>query len=107
MRCARFHTYTPGFAIRTCSIRWPSTRAKIMQAKSIYGCKFGQTEYANRAYMLDTSINGKLMKRVASGWKNALSQGRSQGGEGGKFPPPPETEKIAVEKWCYFRKLYF
>ena len=29
------------------------------------------------------------------------------GGKGGKSPPPPETEKIVVEKWCYFRKLYF
>ena len=27
------------------------------------------------------------------------------GGEGGKLPPP-ETEKIVVEKWCYFPELY-
>ena len=27
-------------------------------------------------------------------------------GEGGT-PPPPQTEKIVVEKWCYFRRLYF
>ena len=26
-------------------------------------------------------------------------------GEGGN--PPPETEKIVVDKWCYFRRLYF
>ena len=26
-------------------------------------------------------------------------------GEWGKFPPP-ETEKIVVEKWCYFPELY-
>ena len=29
---------------------------------------------------------------------------RPQGG--GSLPPPPETEKIVVEKWCYFRELY-
>ena len=34
-------------------------------------------------------------------------QGRSQGGKGGEIPPPPETEKIVVEKWGYFRELYF
>ena len=28
-------------------------------------------------------------------------QGRPQGGA-----PPPETEKIIVEKWCYFPELY-
>ena len=27
-------------------------------------------------------------------------------GEGGELPPPPETEKIVVEKWCYFPELY-
>ena len=27
------------------------------------------------------------------------------GGKGGSFPPP-ETEKIVVEKWCYFPELY-
>ena len=26
-------------------------------------------------------------------------------GEGGSFNPP-ETEKIVVEKWCYFQVLY-
>ena len=26
------------------------------------------------------------------------------GGKGGN--PPPETEKIVVEKWCYFPELY-
>ena len=26
-------------------------------------------------------------------------------GEGGKLPPP-ETENIVVEKWCYFPELY-
>ena len=31
--------------------------------------------------------------------------GRRRGGEGGSFPPP-ETEKIVVEKWCYFPELY-
>ena len=31
-------------------------------------------------------------------------QGRSQG-EWGKSPPP-ETEKIVLEKWCYFLRLY-
>ena len=30
--------------------------------------------------------------------------GRPQGG--GELPPPPETEKIDVEKWCYFPELY-
>ena len=30
-------------------------------------------------------------------------QGRPQG-DGGA--PPPETEKIVVEKWCYFPELY-
>ena len=24
----------------------------------------------------------------------------------GKLPPPPETKKIVVEKWCYFPDLY-
>ena len=37
----------------------------------------------------------------------SCDQGRSQGGERGEIPPPPETEKIVVEKWCYFRELYF
>ena len=23
-----------------------------------------------------------------------------------QLPPPPETEKIVVEKWCYFPELY-
>ena len=27
------------------------------------------------------------------------------GGRAGK--PPPEAEKIVLEKWCYFRRLYF
>ena len=36
--------------------------------------------------------------------RNLSDQGRSQGGRG---KPPPETEKNVVEKWCYFRKLYF
>ena len=27
-------------------------------------------------------------------------------GKGGNSPPP-ETEKIVVEKWCDFRRLYF
>ena len=30
--------------------------------------------------------------------------GARRGVEGGK--PPPETEKIVVEKWCYFPELY-
>ena len=39
---------------------------------------------------------------------NTSHQGRSQGGGRGEIPPPPpETEKIVVEKWCYFRRLYF
>ena len=29
------------------------------------------------------------------------------GGEEGGISPPPEAEKIVVEKWCYFRRLYF
>ena len=32
-------------------------------------------------------------------------QGRPQGG-GGKLPPP-ETEKIVAEKWCYFPELLY
>ena len=28
------------------------------------------------------------------------------GGEGGGEFPRPETEKIVVEKWCYFQELY-
>ena len=32
--------------------------------------------------------------------------GARRGGKGGSFPPPPETEKIVVEKWCYFPELY-
>ena len=32
-----------------------------------------------------------------------LSQGRPQGE--GEAPPPPETEKIVVEKWVYFPDL--
>ena len=35
-----------------------------------------------------------------------LVKGVARGGRG-EIPPPPETEKIVVEKWCYFRKLYF
>ena len=27
-------------------------------------------------------------------------------GGGGSFPSPLETEKIVVEKWCYFPELY-
>ena len=27
-------------------------------------------------------------------------------GEGGGTSPLPETEKIVVEKWCYFPELY-
>ena len=30
-------------------------------------------------------------------------QGRPQGG---MLPPPHETKKIVVEKWCYFPELY-
>ena len=29
------------------------------------------------------------------------------GGLGGSSTPPPEPEKIVVEKWCYFRRFYF
>ena len=37
---------------------------------------------------------------------NNLTKGVARGGgKGGN--PPPETEKIVVEKWCYFRELYF
>ena len=32
-----------------------------------------------------------------------VARGEGKGGNS----PPPETEKIVVEKWCYFRKLYF
>ena len=37
-------------------------------------------------------------------WGMELYKGVARG-KGGN--PPPETEKIVVEKWCYFRKLYF
>ena len=52
-----------------------------------YGISVGEEEY--------------LFYLLIVGWH----QGRRQG-EGGKFPSP-ETEKIVVEKWCYFRKPYF
>ena len=29
------------------------------------------------------------------------------GGGTGNVPPPPKLKKIVVEKWCYFRRLYF
>ena len=32
--------------------------------------------------------------------------GRPQGGRGEASPPPHETEKSVVEKWCYFPELY-
>ena len=35
------------------------------------------------------------------------TQGRRQGTGKGGNPPPPETERNVVEKWSYFRKLYF
>ena len=35
------------------------------------------------------------------------SHRRRQGGNTGNVPPPHEIEKIVVEKWCYFRRLYF
>ena len=34
--------------------------------------------------------------------------GAARGGTHGTFrTPPPASEKIALEKWCYFRSLYF
>ena len=55
---------------------------------------------SNRLPRIINSSKG-VSGRVYTHW-----QGRSQGGKGGNSPPP-ETEKIVVEKWCYFRKLYF
>ena len=37
---------------------------------------------------------------------NCMYQGRPQAGEGREATPPPETEKIAEEKLCYFPELY-
>ena len=34
--------------------------------------------------------------------KYFIREGAPRGGEA----PPPETEKIVVEKWCYFPELY-
>ena len=31
--------------------------------------------------------------------------GAGRGGKGEASPPPPEAEKIVVEKWCYFPEL--
>ena len=42
---------------------------------------------------------------ISGSTRYGLKQGRSQG-EMGEIHPP-ETEKIVVEKWCYFRRLYF
>ena len=36
----------------------------------------------------------------------AARNGRGALREGGGKPPPPETEGIVVEKWCYFPELY-
>ena len=56
-----------------------------------------------------TTIKFNLPEGVLSNkiklW-SLVYQGRSQGGRG-EIPPPHETEKNVVEKWCYFRKLYF
>ena len=35
-----------------------------------------------------------------------MDHGRPQGGGEGGGSFPPETEKIVVEKWCYFPELY-
>ena len=35
--------------------------------------------------------------------KYRITHGRPQGVEG---EAPPQTEKIVVEKWCYFPELY-
>ena len=76
------------------------------------------SEPAGAVLNLQTKFDGKLSWPGSSDHGSIIGesrlqsasilgpQGRSQGGKGGKFPPP-ETEKIVVEKWCYFRKLYF
>ena len=51
-------------------------------------------------------INFKIYKLLLDNLIGA-QQGRSQGGKGGNSPPPPKPKKIVVEKWCYFRRLYF
>ena len=43
-------------------------------------------------------------------WNSSHNLGRGQVPKGiarGKVGNPPETEKIAVEKWCYIRRLFF
>ena len=38
--------------------------------------------------------------------KNKLTQAGAASGGREAFPPPTQTEKIVVEKWCYFPELY-
>ena len=49
---------------------------------------------------MKTKSKKYYMKIVLKG--DSFIQGRPQGGAS----PPPETEKIFVEKWCYFPELY-
>ena len=51
-----------------------------------------------------TEVNICMKTAILLRISNNIIQGRCQGGRGKS--PPPETEKIVVEKWCYFRKLY-
>ena len=36
-----------------------------------------------------------------------INIGAARGGGEHRERPPPEMEKVVVEKWCYFRRLYF
>ena len=38
--------------------------------------------------------------------KHKFIMGAWRGGEHGNVPPPPKSEKIVVENWCYFPRLY-
>ena len=50
------------------------------------------------------TIEGDFSQNYSKDKNNQKFSGSPRGG--GELPPPPETEKIVVEKWCYFPELY-
>ena len=82
----------------------------FMLASSIYLLKYIKTPYVNG---ICCNMNLYFMRKwdfliVSWAWKIIFGtiHRRPEGGEHGNVPPPPKSEKIVVEIWCYFPRLY-
>ena len=69
--------------------------------------KFNSQRVRTVAAVSMTLKNGRHRRRQGGNRRN-VNHRRRQGGNTGNVPAPtPEIEKIVVEKWFYFRRLYF